>query len=257
MRRRAPRCANSILSRFAKPGTLRTVDLDPVLYGAPDRPARIAANFFTDRLRYGRIGKYIWHSRRIPSWTRGVEAVALARASYELPEGAVIVEIGSFLGASAVLLAGPRKIRGSGEVHCVDPFDGSGDAFSAPVYREILRTKGISAREWFEENIARAGLTRWIAVEAGRSEDVVRRWSRPIDFLVADGDQSYAGVQAVYDAWMPFVKAGGRVALHNARPGYRNESHDGHARVGETMAARREFDDIRYAGSLMLARKVG
>jgi predicted O-methyltransferase YrrM len=228
---------------------------DRELYGAPEGPAALALSFVTDRIRHGRIGKYIWESRRIPSWTRGEEAVALARTSYGLGEGAVIVEIGSFLGGSAVLLAGPRKERGSGKVHCVDPFDGSGDAFSAPIYRDILRAQAISPRQWFERNIARAGLAPWVAIEAGRSEEVAPRWTQPIDFLVVDGDQSYEGVKSACDAWLAFLKPGAIVALHNARPGYRKESHDGHARVGEAMAAGSGFRDVRYAGSLMLARK--
>jgi hypothetical protein len=44
---------------------------------------------------------------------------------------AVIVEIGVYFG-SASDLAGARKIAGTGVVHCIDPFDASGDDFSAP-----------------------------------------------------------------------------------------------------------------------------
>jgi MMP 1-O-methyltransferase len=229
--------------------------LDKELYGVPDGPASLAASFVWDRVRHGRIGKYIWHARRIPSWTRGVEAVALARVSYELGEGAVIVEIGSFLGASAILLAGPRKERGSGRVHCVDPFDGSGDAFSVPVYREILTGRGMSPRQWFDANISAAGLSEWITVQQGTAVGIASGWSQPVDFLVVDGDQSYEGVTAACDAWMPFLSEKGMIALHNATPGYRKESHDGHARVAEAMAKGRLFTDVHYAGSLMLARR--
>jgi len=77
-------------------------------------------------------------SETIPGWTRGEEARQLLRISHSLSTDAIIVEIGSFFGASAILLAGPRRIRGSGLVHCVDPFDGTGDSFSAPHYQRIL-----------------------------------------------------------------------------------------------------------------------
>ena len=40
--------------------------------------------------------KYLQISHRIPGWFRQEEAEALARSSYSLPEGAVIVEIGLF-----------------------------------------------------------------------------------------------------------------------------------------------------------------
>ena len=77
-------------------------------------------------------------SEQIPGWTRGIEAEALAARAHALDDDACIVEIGSFLGSGSVLLAGARKLQGSGKVHCVDPFDGSGDDFSVPHYQAIL-----------------------------------------------------------------------------------------------------------------------
>jgi hypothetical protein len=233
-----------------------TSQADRELYGVPDDLKTLAVSFFRDRRQHGSIGKYIWHSRRIPSWTRGVEAVELARLSDALPEGARIVEVGSFLGASAVLLAGPRKLKGSGHVHCVDPFDGSGDAFSAPIYRTILGEKELSPRAWFEANIARAGVTPWVSIEQGRSDEVVNRWSEPIDLLVLDGDQSYEAVKSAYDSWTAFLKTGGILVLHNATPGYRMESHDGHSRVGEQVRSDPAYSDVRYVGTMMVAKKL-
>src|ERR1700730_8923183 len=81
---------------------------------------------------------FLRRSETIPGWTRGEEARELLRISHSLSAGAVIVEIGSFFGAGAILLAGPRRVRGSGLVHCVDPFDGTGDSFSVPHYQRIL-----------------------------------------------------------------------------------------------------------------------
>src|SRR5205823_6346260 len=121
----------------------------------PEPLALTRAGLAWDRLLNGRLGIYLWLSRRIPSWTRGAEAVALARRAHELESGAapVLVEVGSFLGASAILLAGARRLRGRGVVHCVDSFDGRGDAFSAPIYREILAALGSPARRAFDQNL--------------------------------------------------------------------------------------------------------
>ena len=79
-----------------------------------------------------RLDDYILLSEGIPGWTRGEEAREFARISFSLPPETCIVEIGSFFGAATILLAGPRRLRGSGVVHCVDPFDCSGDLFSVP-----------------------------------------------------------------------------------------------------------------------------
>src|SRR5207244_13208563 len=73
---------------------------------------------------------YLRLSEEIPGWIRGEQAKALAYASFVLPGVPTIVQIGSFFGAAAILLAGARRAKGSGKVFCVDPFDCSGDEFS-------------------------------------------------------------------------------------------------------------------------------
>ena len=40
---------------------------------------------------------YLALSEAVPGWTRGAEARELMRLSYALPDGAELVEIGSFL----------------------------------------------------------------------------------------------------------------------------------------------------------------
>src|SRR5207253_1191645 len=129
----------------------------------------------------GRLGWYIWQSRRVLGWTRGAEAVALARQAYALAPGPTIVEVGSFLGCSTVLLAGARKLRGSGRVHAVDPFDASGDAYSAPFYAAIAGRDRSTLRERFEANLRRAGVSAWVDVHQGGAEQVAVGWSTPID----------------------------------------------------------------------------
>jgi len=115
------------------------------------RRAIAAPALIRDCVRAGRLWKYVVFSRTTPGFIRGEEAVALTRAGYALADGAIIVEIGSFLGASAVLLAGARKRRGSGELHCVDAFDASGDAFSVPIYQAIQGAARRSLRRRFDE----------------------------------------------------------------------------------------------------------
>src|SRR5262245_20931419 len=127
------------------------------------------------------LGVYLGLSETIPGWTRGEEARELLRISHSLSAGAILVEIGSFLGAGAILLAGPRRIRGSGLVHCVDPFDGTGDSFSVLHYQRILsELGGGSLRDHFERNIHNAGLDPWVRVHQGPANEVARTWTGPI-----------------------------------------------------------------------------
>jgi hypothetical protein len=150
------------------------------LYGMPEVLAASVFGLAHDLLVHGRIGKYVWHSRRLQGWVRGREAVELAKASERLTATPTVVEIGSFLGCSTVLLAGPCKMRGSGRVHCIDPFAASGDAFSEPIYQEIADSLGVPLRQRFERNIRRAGLSPGGSRSMGRADRSALSRRRPV-----------------------------------------------------------------------------
>ena len=195
-------------------------------------------------------------SETIPGWTRGEEARELLRSSHSLSAGAVIVEIGSFFGAGAILLAGPRRIRGSGVVHCVDPFDGTGDSFSVPHYQRILaKFSSGSLRDHFERNIHDAGLAPWVRIHQGRADEVARSWTTPIDLLYLDGDQSQKGVREAYGSWAQFLKVGGIIAVHNSAPDNHTAEHDGHRCIVEEKIKPPRYSNIRLVCSTTFATK--
>jgi predicted O-methyltransferase YrrM len=207
------------------------------------------------RARYGPFGPYLVDTAAIPSWLGRAEALALAASCFSLSRDAVVVEIGSFLGKSAIMLAGARKQAGSGTVHCVDPFDASGDAFSVPVYREIAVGDARSLRERFEANIARAGLTGWVEAHEGTAASVAAGWTAPIDMLFVDGDQSPDGARLAYDSWSPFLKAGGLIALHNSVERVYAPGHDGIHLLAVHRVRPPQYGDIHEVDTTTFARK--
>jgi predicted O-methyltransferase YrrM len=202
------------------------------------------------------IEEYLRLSEQIPGWTRGIEAEALAERAYALPDDAAIVEIGCFLGSGAVLLAGARKLRGSGRVHCVDPFDGSRDEFSVPRDQSILGTaSGLTHLSQFHDNIGSAGLADWIDVHEGTAVEISETWDTPIDFLFLDGDHSAAAARSAYLAWSPWLRVGGTLAIHNSNPSAHEDDHDGHFRVAQEFVTPPEYDEIELIGTTTFARK--
>ena len=199
--------------------------------------------------------RYFWQSSRIQGWTRDAEAAALALASYRLSPDAVVVEIGSYLGSSAVLLAGARTLRGSGTVHCIDPFDASGDEYSAAFYEEARREVGGALRAAFDRNVAAAGVSSHVVVHQGTAEEVLPQWSTPIDLLFLDGHQSYHVVRPTHDGWSRHLKTGGVLALHNSAPSDFPAGHDGHYRVVAELVRPPVYTDVRLVGTTTFARK--
>jgi len=226
-------------------------ELDPFGASAEDAAEGAPLTRVTDDVR-----EFLECSAAIPGWTRGEDAEAVARASLALGHNPVIVEIGVFLGSCTVLLAGPRRRCGSGIVHCVDPFDGSGDAFSVPHYRRILDSLGGgSLRYHFDANIASAGLGDWVQVHEGRAAEIAANWTQPIDLLLLDGDQSPEGARSAYDAWAKFLKPGGILVLRNSGAHDYAEGHDGHRRLAVAEVVPGRYEEIRQLGDTMIARK--
>jgi predicted O-methyltransferase YrrM len=202
------------------------------------------------------LAAYLRFSEMIPGWIRYEEAKALAWMAYSLDGDALIVEIGSFFGSSTVFLAGSRKLKGAGKVHCVDTFDGSGDSFSVPHYSAIILAFGArSPREHFERNIRTAGLSDWVEVHQGTAEKIGAGWTKAIDLLILDGDQSPAGVRAAYEGWSHWLKAGGVIALHNSSPREYGPEHDGHYRIATEEIQPPRYIERHLVDSITFARK--
>jgi predicted O-methyltransferase YrrM len=202
------------------------------------------------------LAPFLRISEQLPGWIRGEEAEGLALTSLALPGSPVIVQIGTFFGSATVLLAGARRLRGTGKVHCVDPFDCSGDDFSVPHYRRLLAEAGNGPlRSHFESNIRLAGLEDWIEVHTGRAEEMIHGWTTSIDMLALGGDQSPAGARAAYEGWSPFLKPGGIIAIHNSAPREYAPTHDGNRRVVVEEIMPPMYTDIRLVVYTTFARR--
>ena len=196
-------------------------------------------------------------SAEIPGWTKGEDAVEVARASAALGGNPVVVEVGVYVGRCSVLLASPLRAKG-GRLHCVDPFDGSGDEFSIPYYRDGLKATGFETLEGvFRHNMQRMGLIDLIEIHKGTAAAVSVGWSTPVDLLLLDGDQSPEGARAAFEAWVPFLKPGGTIILRNTRDRVYAEGHDGHRRLAVEELVAPKFGAVRQVGATTFAVKTG
>ena len=118
----------------------------------------------------------------------------------------VVVELGSWLGASAIAMA--RSVRRwGGTVTCVDTWAGDlNEDGGSPESRSPLMLLSC-ARAMVE-----AGVSASVRLIPATTLEAAARWQGPIDFLYVDADHSSAGVYRDLEAWVPHVRTGGVIA---------------------------------------------
>jgi SAM-dependent methyltransferase/predicted O-methyltransferase YrrM len=110
-----------------------------------------------------------------------------------------IVQIGVAEGGSA--WHARRTMRPDGTLHLIDTYPTvAGLNLSSIIARRLVSTVPRGEVEWIR----------------ARSDEAVRGWSLPIDFLFIDGDHAYEAVRGDWEDWSPHVAPGGRVAFHDA-----------------------------------------
>lgn len=142
------------------------------------------------------------HIDEIFTHLTNTEKKHLTKLSRSLPsETPVIVEIGSYLGASACFLAtGIEEKRG--RVYAID------------TWTNIGMTEG--QRDTYEEFRTHIEpLKEYIEPLRGRSIDIAHTFDEEVDLLFVDGDHSYEAVRSDLEAWLPKVKDNGIVVLHD------------------------------------------
>ena len=111
-----------------------------------------------------------------------------------------VVELGVAEGGSAAEL---RSVMApTGHLWLVDPYEPG---------RLGISMARIVARRTVGQ--VRRGQVTWLRAP---SDEAVRGWTRPIDFLFIDADHSYERAASDWRRWTPFVELGGHVALHDS-----------------------------------------
>jgi predicted O-methyltransferase YrrM len=149
--------------------------------------------------------------RPVGGWFSEEEArlllATVSRALRELPSDCAVVEIGSYLGRSTVLLASAvRDLRPRGQVIAIDPHAGVVSTASGLGH-------GVPTYEAFCANIVAAGLQDAVCTIRQCSTDV--SWDQPIGLLFVDGLHDYESVSTDFSHFERCIAASGFVAFHD------------------------------------------
>src|SRR4051794_12100504 len=173
--------------------------------------------------------------RAVEGWMTDAEARRLWDRAAALTPPAQVVEIGSYRGRSAIVLA--RAAPSGVEVVAIDPHAGND---RGPQQIEGTAAAGQSDHDAFLENLDRAGVADLVRHVRLPSAEAHRDVDGGIDLLYVDGAHRYAPARDDLRDWGARVSDGGTLLIH-----------DGFSSIGVTLATLRLLvpsASFRYAG---------
>lgn len=136
----------------------------------------------------------------IPTYTTGSELLQLYQLSKLLPKSARLVEIGSYIGASSLMIA--KGVSKNSILYCVDTWNN--DAMTEGNWDTLAM---------FNKNTT--SVSNRIKTIKSTSIEAAKLINEPLDFIFIDGDHSYEGVKADVMTWFPKLKQNGIIVMHD------------------------------------------
>jgi len=138
----------------------------------------------------------------IPGWLRSNDLIALYQLSSSLSENAVIVEVGSFHGKSAVQLA---RSLSSGTIYCFDHWSG----YTALAEDGITRENDLETFRHFTKEYKNI-----VSKKINHIEDA--DWKElEIDMLFIDASHQNPSDWEIIEYFMPYIKQNGILCGHD------------------------------------------
>jgi predicted O-methyltransferase YrrM len=150
-------------------------------------------------------------SSTIEGWLSRDQGARLYVAAHRVPPGGSIVEIGSFRGRSAVILASAAP--DGTEIVAIDPHAG-GDRGPNEIAPQAER--GEADNQAFVANLRRAGVDGRVRLVRKMSGEALGDVPGELDLLYIDGAHRYSPASDDIARWGAKVRPGGSLLIHDA-----------------------------------------
>jgi hypothetical protein len=147
----------------------------------------------------------------VEGWMSDGQARRLWECARAVPPGGRVVEIGSFRGRSAIVLA--LGVAGRAEVVAIDPHAGN-DRGPQEIHGSLTVGEGDHAA--FLANLEGAGVREAVRHVRQPSQEALDAVAGPIDLLYVDGAHRFAPARDDIARWGARVRPGGRMLVHDS-----------------------------------------
>lgn len=179
------------------------------------------------------------------------------QACTALPHGPAL-EIGTYCGKSAIYLGAAASLVG-GTVLTVDHHRGSEEHQPGWEYHDAslvdARFSRFDTLGRFRETLAGAGLEEYVVAIIGRSTTVAALWNTALAMLFIDGGHTDEAAQDDYSGWARWVRAGGRLLIHDVFPDPADGGQAPH-RIFRRALTSGAFEERGAVGSLRVLERV-
>ena len=196
-------------------------------------------------------------ARAAPGFMPDDEGAALSAAARDVEVPGPLLEVGTWLGKSALYLAAAAVSSGRRLV-TVDHHRGSEEHQPGWEYHDPALVDPVSGRidtlPGFRRTIADAGAEDLVVAVVARSEVLAALWSTPLALLFLDGSHTEESARRDQDAWVGHLAVGGTLAVHDVFP---DPADGGQAPFGvyTRVLATGDFTELPGTGSLRLLRR--
>ncbi len=187
------------------------------------------------------------------------EAAALYDAAVAVEVDGPLLEVGSYCGKSSVYLGYAAQSIGR-VLYALDHHRGSEENQAGWEHHDpelIDKQKGVmDTLPYFRDAIFAAGLEHVVIALVGHSGVIARNWTTPLSFLFIDGGHGEEPAKADFNGWVPKVKEGGILAIHDVFPNPKDGGRPPYEQIYLPAIESGNWNEVHVEGSLRILKRV-
>ena len=187
------------------------------------------------------------------------EAAALYDAAVAVEVDGPLLEVGSYCGKSSVYLGYAAQSIGR-VLYALDHHRGSEENQAGWEHHDpelIDKQKGVmDTLPYFRDAIFAAVLEHVVIALVGHSGVIARNWTTPLSFLFIDGGHGEEPAKADFNGWVPKVKEGGTLAIHDVFPNPKDGGRPPYEQIYLPAIESGNWNEVHVEGSLRILKRI-